>query len=136
MNELERIKQKNEAHNRHIQAEKREVFPIFLHSIFLLILIYYELFESIDAEFTTQSFTALFFLYIIYNFIVFDFCTNITKNYYAKCSLLAVLHSIFIYFWIWHQDQYGVAFIVGKLGVLVTIRFFYVFAFTKNTSDK
>jgi hypothetical protein len=29
-----------------------------------------------------------------------------------------------------------VAYIVGKLGILVTIRFFYMFAFNKTTSDK
>ena len=137
MDELDkRIQQKNEAHNKLIQAEKREVFPMFLHSMFLLILFYYEFFVSFDAGFTTQSFTTLFFIYIAYNIIVFDFCTNIIKNYYAKCLLLVTLHSVFIYFWIWHQDQHGVAYIVGKLGILVTIRFFYMFAFNKTTSDK
>ena len=137
MDELDkRIQQKNESHRKLMQAENREVFPIFIHSIFLLTLLYYELLVNIGDGFTAENVTTLLFIYIFYNMIVFDFCTNIIKNYYAKCLLLVTLHSVFIYFWIWHQDQYGVAYIVGKLGILVTIRFFYMFAFNKTTSDK
>lgn len=125
MDALKRLKQKNAERKKIIEKERNELFPMALHAMFVMVLLMYELLVNIEYEFTIQNLKTLFFIYIIYNIVVISFCSKFPDNYIIRCAALTVCHSIFIYSWIWHQDKYGVGYIVGLMAILMFFSFSY-----------
>ena len=117
MDAFERLKQKNEQHSKLVKKESREVFPSVLSSALAAVLFYYEFYVNLGTEFGLQALLTLFLVYVVYSFTVFMFCDEFTKNYYFKNALLIICHSTCIYLWIWQDNKWTVAYLIGLLFV-------------------
>lgn len=97
------------------KSPNKNMWSFGIHCSFILCLVYYEVFSTSGANITFEYLSTLFFIYIIYNVIILFFCKVIFTNLILECLALITFHSTFIYYWIWHQDQHGVAFILGLM---------------------
>ena len=117
MDAFERLKQKNEQHSKLVKKESGEVFPSVLSSALAAVLFYYEFYVNLGSEFGAQALITLFLVYVVYSFTVFMFCDEFTKNSHLKNSLLIICHSTYIYLWIWQDNKWAVAYLIGLLFV-------------------
>ena len=99
-------------------TSNKNIWSVCIHFSFILCLVYYEVFSKEGEALTFEYISTLFFVYILYNFIVFFFCTVIFTNFVFTCLSLVVFHSTFIYYWIWHQEKHGVAFLLGFMFIV------------------
>ena len=127
MDSLERLKQRQEAHAKLLRKENNEILPLFIHSVFVSGLLYYEFFRNIGGEFTFEVLGTLAFIYVFYSFFVMVFTNQVAKTYAVRCVILTVCHGVCFYLWIWGQDKWSVAYFVGLLFVAAQVVLFSKF---------
>jgi len=125
MDVLNKLKQKNDEHRKAVSSQNKTVWFAFIHTIFVIVLMYYELYKDPEQELDFAQLKVLIFIYIYYNFIIISFCHGMFKRHLYRCIALLSFHSTFIFYWVYYKDQYGVAYMVGILFVMLALKVFH-----------
>ena len=125
MDVLQKLKLKNEEHRKAVSSDNKNIWFAFIHAIFVMVLMYYEIISKIEQSLDFAQVKVLIFIYIYYNFIIIGFCDEMFKRHLYRFLALVIFHSTFIFYWIYYKDQYGVAYMVGVLFVVFALKSFY-----------